>query len=202
MNITGKTLAAVFLGAALGTASGAVAFQQATPTPPKTTGQTTGQGAPTGPGAATPQPPRPTADELSGLSAIQNELDPDRAIQLGDDFVKKFPESLLLGWVYFFQGNSYQQKGQADKMQECHKKAIENFKKSLTLDGNNLSNLMIAASLLPQPAYLPASDMDKSKQLSDAEGFANHALELLDTMQKQPTETDEQLQAQKDDYQR
>lgn len=195
-------MAAAILGAALGSASGALAFQQAAPTPPKTTGQTTGQGAPPAAGAPVAQPPRPTPDELSGLSAIQNELDPDRSIQLADDFVKKYPESLLLGWIYFFQGNSYQQKNQIDKMQECHKKAVENFRKSLGLDGDNLSNLMIAASLMPQPSYLPQGDMDKSKQLSDAEGYATHALGLLDTLQKTPNETDDQFKVQKDDYQR
>ncbi|PYV14546.1 MAG: hypothetical protein DMG21_17865, partial [Acidobacteria bacterium] len=139
---------------------------------------------------------------MNGLSAIQNELDPDRQIQLAEDFQKKFPESLLLGWIYFFEGNAYQQKNQADKVTEYHKKAIENFDKGLKADGNNLSNLLIAASLMPQPGYLPQGEMEKAKQLTDAEGYATHALELLDQLQKQGTETDDDLKKRKDDYQR
>jgi len=180
-----RTLMAVLLWAALSSAGGARPFQQAKPDAQKTTGQA----------ETPPQTPKPSAEEMKDFQAIENELDQDRSIQMTEDFQKKYPQSTLMGWVLFFEGQDYLRKNQGDK-------AVEYCVKSVKADANNLGSLMIVASLMPQPAYISKNEMEKAKQLTEGEGYATHALEIIEQIQKQPNEADDAFKARKDDYQR
>lgn len=128
-----------------------------------------------------------TPDEINAIKAIQSELDPDRAIQLAQDFEKKYPDSPYLFTVYTLEANGYEQKNQVDK-------AIDALEKSLKLKPDNLMSLIMMADLLPTPQDLQnASDAEKDKKLTEAEQDGTKALQLIEQLPKQPNQTDEQL---------
>ena len=162
-----------------------------------------GQAAPQGqqgqqsqPAAPAGQPaPQPTKQEVDDWNALREEastgLDFDRVIQLADDFEKKYPNSQMLTYVDMFAASAYQQKSDIDK-------SILYGEKSLKLKPDNLMTLIILADLLPTPQATKGNPADKDKKLSEAETYANRALQLITQMPKQPNETDDQLKKRKD----
>jgi tetratricopeptide (TPR) repeat protein len=134
-----------------------------------------------GPGqAATQEVPR---EQAQAYEAIKTELDPDKAIAIGDDFIKKYPDSFLLPFVYFFAANGYQQKGDVEKV-------VEYTGKGLKLKSDNMACLIMRVGILPQPQYLNAHSADRDTILEEAEKDANRALQLVSQFPKQPNETD------------
>jgi tetratricopeptide (TPR) repeat protein len=120
--------------------------------------------------------------ESEDFRAIQNELDPNRAVEMANDFLTKYPQSELLTWVHTFAANAYQQRGEIDKVVEHGNKAIE-------LKSDNLLALLIMSSLLPQPQLMKGSDHEKEANLMRAEEYANKALELIEQLDPQPNES-------------
>lgn len=135
--------------------------------------------------AAPAGPPQPSPEETKAYLAIQGELDPTRQLQLVDDFAKTYPNSMLLSDAYFLGSYANEQKGDLAK-------AIDYCNKSLQAKPDNLRTLLTRASLLPRPEALQGSDADKEKNLSDATGDANKALELIPNLHP-PNQTPEQL---------
>jgi tetratricopeptide (TPR) repeat protein len=131
-----------------------------------------------------------TAEEARDMQAIRQELDPDRTIQLVNEYVQKYPNSSMLTWAYTFAANAYQQKNDIAHV-------VEYGEKSLKLKSDNLLSLIILASMLPQPQMLRGGDVDKEKKLTQAENYAKEALQLIDQLPKQPNETDEAYQKRK-----
>lgn len=131
-----------------------------------------------------------TPEEAQAYRAILNELDPDRALQMVQDFGTSYPQSLLLSWVYAFAANAYQQKGELENV-------VEYGEKSLKLNPDNLASLIIMATILPQPRLMQPASLDKEKRLAEAEGYAQQALELIDKLPQQADETDTDFQARK-----
>ena len=143
--------------------------------------------------AANPNAPRVTPEEGQAIWAVANELDPDRAIQLAQDFEKKFPNSPVLSEAYSSAAVAYARK---DEMAQ----AVEYGEKSLKSNPQNVKALLLLAPLLPQPQLLRSGDLDKEKKLTDAESYAKRALPLIDQLPRQPNETDDQLQKRKAGY--
>lgn len=137
-----------------------------------------------------PPAPQVTPEQYKEIQTIQNELDPDKQIQMVDAFEKKYPNSPLLTHVYFFGATASQQKGNVSKI-------LEYGEKSLKLDPNNLRTLLVMASILPQPQNLQGSDAEKEKKLADAEADANKALQIITQLPKPANLTDEQFQKNK-----
>ena len=134
-----------------------------------------------GPGAGIQSIPK---EEAQAFDAIKVELDPDKAIGLVNDFITKFPNSVVVSYVYSFGASAYQQKGDVEKV-------VEYCSKSLKLKPDNLMSLMLSIGMLPQPQYLNAHPADRAKILQEAENEAKHALELIpQQVQKQPREVD------------
>ncbi|MBI1941431.1 MAG: hypothetical protein HYS33_07995 [Acidobacteria bacterium] len=131
-----------------------------------------------------------TPEESTDFESIRNELDPDRVLQLADDFATKYPNSQLLSWVYTFAANACQQKGEIERV-------VEYGDKSLKLKPDNLLSLLIVASMLPQPQLMRGSNLDKEKKLSQAETYANQALELIEALPQQPNEAAEEFNQRK-----
>ncbi len=140
---------------------------------------------PAGPGGAQMSP-----EEIKDAQEIQNNLDPDREIQLVNDFEKKYPNSTWLTYAYIMGAGAYQTKGEAERV-------VEYAGKSLKLNADNLAGLVMMATMLPQPQLLHGGDADKEKKLSDAEMYANRAIQLAEKLPKQPNMTEEQLQKSK-----
>lgn len=131
-----------------------------------------------------------TADENREMQIIQNELDPDRTLQLVKDFETKHPNSSLLTWAYFMGANAYQQKQDLEH-------TIEYGEKSLKLKSDNLMSLIVMCTILPQPQLMKGSEIDKEQKLTQAENYAKQALQLIDQLPRQPSDTDESVQKRK-----
>ncbi|HUU12336.1 MAG TPA: tetratricopeptide repeat protein [Terriglobia bacterium] len=128
--------------------------------------------------------------EAQDYQTIRNELDPDRMIQLVNDFEMKYPNSQLLTWIYVFGANACRQKGEIER-------SVEYGEKSLALKPDNLLALLTVVPLLPQNQLLRGSEIDREKRLTQAENYAKKALELIDAIPQQPNETPEQFNQRK-----
>jgi len=126
-------------------------------------------------------------EQGTAYNAIKTELDPDKAIAECGDFAQKYPDSPVLTYVYSFEANAYQQKGDVDKV-------VDYADKSLKLNGDNLMSLVLSIGITPQPQYLNNHKAEQEKILQDTQTRANHALELIAKLPKQATESDEDYQ--------
>jgi tetratricopeptide (TPR) repeat protein len=134
-----------------------------------------------------------TPEEAREFQAIQNELDPDRQIQLAAEFEQKHPNSSLLTYAHVFAASAYNQKGDVEQ-------AIKFCEKSLKLKPDNLMALLIISPILPQPQALRGANVDQ--RLDQAEQAAKQALQLVDQLTVQPSEQPVQFEARKASYQR
>jgi len=126
--------------------------------------------------------------EASDYNAVVSELDPDRQIQLAEDFATKHPNSTQLTNVYAIAANSERQKNNLQA-------AVDYAEKSIKLKPDNFVALMFLATMLPQPQIL-RNQVDKDKLLNEGETDANQVIQILSTapnaqFPKQPNDTDE-----------
>jgi tetratricopeptide (TPR) repeat protein len=126
-------------------------------------------------------------EQAPRFDAIKSELNPDKAIKLVNDFVRNFPNSALLSSVYSFGANAYQQKGDVEKVAEY-------TDKSLKLNPDNLSSLILSVQVLPLPQYIRNHPADRDKILRQAQSEADLALQLIPQIPKQPKESDADYQ--------
>jgi tetratricopeptide (TPR) repeat protein len=133
-----------------------------------------------------------TPEEGKDFRDINDELDPDRKIQLVKDFAQKYPNSGALTYAYFLAQTVYLQKNDFQQVVDYGQKALQ-------LKSDNLNALMMMATILPQPQLL-RNDPDPEKKLNEAEADASKALGMIDQIQKQPSETDEGFQKRKGSY--
>jgi tetratricopeptide (TPR) repeat protein len=132
-------------------------------------------------------------EESRDFLAVQNELDPDRQIQLAAEYVQKHPTSSLLTYAYVFSANASNQKGDIEQ-------AVAFCEKSLELKPDNLMALLIVTPLLPQPQAIRGGNGEA--RLEKADQYAKRALQLVDQLTAQANEQPEQFQARKASYQR
>lgn len=131
-------------------------------------------------------------EEEQAFQAVQNELDMDRKIQEANDFVKKYPDSPLVTYVYFLAQAASLQKGDVDGV-------LDYGEKSLAANPDNLNALMLMAKILPQPQSLN-NDINPEKKLAEAEQDAKKALELIGKLEKTRDETEEAFARRKGGY--
>jgi len=117
------------------------------------------------------------------FDAIMGESDPDRAVRLVNDFVRRYPDSPLLSYAYSYGANAYQQKGDVEKIAEYSGK-------SLKFDPDNLMSLILSVEVLPQPQYIRKHPADRSKILRQAQYEADRALQLVPQIPQQPKEAE------------
>ena len=123
-------------------------------------------------------------EEEADFKAISTELDPDKAIAMATAYIQKYPNSEVLSYIYGFEANAYQSKGDANKI-------VEFAEKSLAVKKDNLMSLLLAAYAIPQPQYINQHRNDEPEELNKAEGFCQDALKAVDNLKKQPNETDD-----------
>jgi hypothetical protein len=131
-------------------------------------------------------------EEGQGLQTIVAEIDPERRLRMVSEFEKQFPNSKILSYVYTQAAFAYQEKGD-------FKNAAAAGEKSLQLEGNNLSSLLLVASSLTEPAMVAGSETEKNTTLSEAQTDANQALTLIAGIPKAADETDDQAQKRKNE---
>ena len=174
-------LALVSVGWA-GPGQGSGQQQQQPQTPPKPPSQPTqpGQTAPAQPEA----PPLPVnkAEEDAYKTLFETKDNAERKIQLGEDFLKKFPQSRYLESVYSQLTAAYLAAGQVDRMFAAGEKAIE-------LRPDDMDVLSLLAWVMPR--RIGASTLDADQKLDKAEKYGKQAITLLVAMQKPAMLTDE-----------
>ncbi len=126
-------------------------------------------------------------EQMQSFSAIIVETDPDKVISSVNGFAKQFPSSPLLSYVYSFEANAYQKKGDADKV-------VEYSGRSLRLNPDNLTALELRVGMLPQPQFIRTHQVDRGRILREALIDGNHALLLISQLPKQPNEADAEYQ--------
>jgi tetratricopeptide (TPR) repeat protein len=126
----------------------------------------------------------PSPAENQAFRNLQNELVPEKAIQLVEEFLKTYPKSTYLSFAYLFGANACQQKGDLPQV-------LVYLDKSLEANPDNIVSLVMKATLLPQPQMLKGGDDAKTKRLTTAEESANKALKLVEQLPKNAQETDE-----------
>ena len=129
--------------------------------------------------------------EQRGMLAVQNELNPDAAIQLAAEFAQKYPKSPLLTYVLALAAAQYEQKGDAANV-------IAQCEKSLALKSDNLMALLIITHILPQAQSTRTGNAEQ--KLEQTEKYAGQAMELIAELSAQPSESPDQFAARKASY--
>jgi tetratricopeptide (TPR) repeat protein len=101
--------------------------------------------------------------------------DPAQQIQVGEDFISKFPMSRYNDGIYGLLTNAYFATNNTDKMFAAGAKALE-------LNPDNAQVLALLAMAIPR--RVKANTPDGPQQLQKAEGYARHAIDLIPAMQK------------------
>lgn len=142
------------------------------------------------PGQTQPEPPKVDPQEEAAYKTFYDAkiTDTDHLIQLGEDFLKTHPESHYRGMVYARLTQAYFSKQQMEKMFAAGDKA-------LALNPNDVDVLALIGWVLPHN-YNP-NDLDADQKLNRSEQYLKHALELLATLQKPASLTDEEFQKSK-----
>lgn len=164
------------------TAPGQGSGQQQPQAPPKPPGQPTqpGQAAPAQPEA--PAPPVDKAEEDAYKTLFETKGNAERKIQLGEDFLKKFPQSRYVENVYSQLTAAYLAAGQVDKMFATGEKAIE-------LRPDDVDVLSLLAWVMPR--RIGASTLDADQKLDKAGKYGKQAITLLVALPKPAMLTDE-----------
>jgi tetratricopeptide (TPR) repeat protein len=132
-------------------------------------------------------------EEETDFKAIQGETDPDKSIALCEDFAKKHPNSPVLSYVYSYEANAYQTKGDVINL-------VEAAKHSVFLKKDNLMSLMMLSYAIPTPQYIHEHGGDEEKQLTDAESYNSQAVAAVAGVKKQQNETDDAFAKRKAEY--
>ena len=116
--------------------------------------------------------------------------DPAMQIQVGEDFITKFPMSRYVGGVYGMLTTAYYTTGNTDKMFAAGAKALE-------LDPDNVDVLALLAMAIPR--RVKSNTPDGPQQLQKAEVYAHHAIELIPNLTKPETVDDATFEKAKND---
>jgi tetratricopeptide (TPR) repeat protein len=135
-------------------------------------------------GQGTPPPPKKgqlppgvTKDEVAAYKAVYDARTADDAkiISLGEAFVAKYPMSMYIYGVYAELTNAYLHTGQTDKMFDVGNKA-------LAINPDSIDVLPVLAWAIPRSVN--SKTPDGPAQIIKAEGYAHHAIELLNATPK------------------
>jgi tetratricopeptide (TPR) repeat protein len=117
------------------------------------------------------------AEEDAYKALIARTNSPAQTVQMGEDFVKKFPDSHYLSSVYGLLTTAYFSAGDEDKMFTAGTKALE-------LNPDNVDVLSLLAMAMPR--RVRSTTPDAAQQLQKAEAYARHAIELIPNLPKPP----------------
>lgn len=109
---------------------------------------------------------------------------PDQRIQLGEQFLQKYPSSKYVGQVYAGLTQAYYGKEQYDKMYAAGDKALQ-------LNPDNVDVLVLIGWVIPHN-YDP-NDLGAERKLDKAEAYLTHALNLLPAVKKPDAMSEEQF---------
>lgn len=136
--------------------------------------------------------PASSPEEDAAFKALQDPAvtDPNKKIQMAEDFVQKYPQSRYRPAIYQVLVSNYFVTNQAQKL-------IEAGQKEIALNPNDTPVLAVVAQTIAR-TFKPA-EPDAIKHLDDAEQYSKRAIELTPTLPKPPNLTDEAFASAKSD---
>lgn len=189
-----KTLTASLLGLTLAglIPAGLAAQQPAPPAPPKPGEQPAPQQPPTQPGQL-PSPEQPLAPPVNPAEDAAyrkfSEIPPTdtrQIVQLGEEFLKSYPESRYRVAVYAKLTQAYWNAGEHDKM-------VGAGEKTLQLNPDHVDVLSILANTIPRRLTQDAAANEQL--LQKTERYATRAIQLLEQLQQPADLTAEQFES-------
>ncbi len=192
MKSTVRTMwtAAILVAVTMGTtaANGQAPTAPPTTNPPPAAADKEKAQTPVAPLTLDAAPPPVSAEEDAAMKEFRDAppADVQKKVQMGDDFLKKYPQSRYRSEVYAFQVRAYLAIGQIDKMEAAGEKELE-------LEPNDAQTMAIMGSSLPRSMPSNLTEAEKVRLLSQAEAYSKKALELLPTLPKPPGISDEQF---------
>lgn len=195
LKVLGLSLAAILSSTAWGQGAGSSGQQQPQAKPPQQQpsanqpkpGQAATPGSPATPDTSKPVAPAATAEEDAAYRTLMEKKTNDaadvaRRIQLGEDFLKKYPESRYVPSVYSAMTLNYLMAGDTAKMMDAGGKALQK-------NPDDILVLALLGQTIPR-AWNP-SQPDAQKQLDTAEKYAKRVIELTPALVKPEGQSDE-----------
>ena len=129
-------------------------------------------------------PPPVNAEEDAAFKAFQAAPSTDlpKKIELGEDFVKKYPQSRYLPPVYYALTFAYMQTNQTQKMLEAGDKEV-------ALQPNDIATLAVLSQTISRVTN--STTPNAAQQLAKAATYAKKAIEIAPTLPKPENMTDE-----------
>lgn len=129
-------------------------------------------------------PPPVNAEEDAAYKAFQAAPNTDlpKKIELGEDFVKKYPQSRYLPPVYYTLTMAYMQTNQTQKMLEVGDKEV-------ALQPNDIATLAVLSQTISRVTN--STTPNAAQQLAKAATYAKKAIEIAPTLPKPENMTDE-----------
>lgn len=131
-----------------------------------------------------PPPPKINPKEQAAYKALLAAPDPDKKIELGKDFLQKYPTSIYISSVYDQLVSAYYAKQDWTSFYAAADEAIAK-------DPDDVDVLALEGWVIPH-VYNP-DDPDHEKKLDKAETYEKHALEVLPTLPKPAGMSDEEF---------
>lgn len=139
--------------------------------------------------AAPKGPQAKTQQEFDAFNKFTAETDNAKKAAAGEQFIKDFPNSELIGpYVYPALMLGYQSLNN-------YEKTVEYGEKVLIADPNSPLALFILAVVIPE--RIKEDDLDRNQKLDKTTGYAKKLIEVTNGMQKPPQITDDQWKIQK-----
>jgi tetratricopeptide (TPR) repeat protein len=135
-----------------------------------------------------PAPASPEEDAAS--KAVQQATDPNKKIQLAEEFLQKYPQSRYRPTMYQSLVSGYFATQQVPKMLDAGEKEIE-------INPNDAPVLAVMAQTLARTYNAKAPDA--AKQLDKAELYSKRAIEITPTLPKPENLTDDAFNNAKND---
>lgn len=128
-------------------------------------------------------PQAKTQEEFQAYQKIAQAASPDEKMQAAEDFLTKFPDTELKGFVRKEEMKAAFQKNDGAKIREFGEMALG------MMEDDPEVLITLAYSIPPR---IKDTDLDKDQNLAAAEGYAKKALAALDKLPKNPALTDDQ----------
>jgi len=132
----------------------------------------------------------PSPEEESAAKAAQQATDPNKRIQMAEEFLQKYPQSRYRPAMYQALVSGYFATQQVPKMLEAGEKEVE-------MNPNDAPVLAVMGQALARTYNAKAPDA--AKQLDKAELYSKRAIEITPTLQKPENLTDEAFTNAKND---
>ena len=129
------------------------------------------------------QPRAQSQQEFEAYQVFMKETNPERQIQLVEDFLLQYPETQLKEYAFQVAAQAYQTKND-------YARVLTYGELTLGENQDNLTALLILSSVIPEGNS--RNDPEREEKLAEAENYARRALEVLSRMPRPQHLSEEQ----------